>query len=247
MLAITLLLAFARPAPVDNPIKDLEAAYHLTVEEIQRPLEWRGDHYVVKANPASSAQLKAYEPVFVKEWTLYPPTYVAKARVHRIVFGVDLALNGQARAAVPAFDGDTMYYDPALGSYNLHYQRTVIHHEFFHMVDKRMRHLDADMEWSRLNPPDFRYGDGGAKMRTSGVGELTDTIPGFLTPYATSALEEDKAEVFAHMIVDGAYVRRRAAADPILAAKIDLLRRRLSEFDPNMGEQFWKKIPAWSK
>ncbi|HVT13335.1 MAG TPA: putative zinc-binding metallopeptidase [Fimbriimonadaceae bacterium] len=245
MLAPFLFALFLQP-PAGGSIQDLETAYHLTVEELKKPLEWHGDHYVVKADPPSPAQLKAYEPLFVKEWSLYPPSYVAKAVVHRIVFGVDLSVDGQMRAAVPAFDGDTMFYDPALGSYNLHYQRTVIHHEFFHLVDKRMRLLDTDMEWSRLNPSGFHYGDGGSKMRTLGVGELTDKIPGFLTPYSTSAIEEDKAELFAHMIVDGPYVRKRASADPILAAKIALLRQRLTRFDPNMGEPFWSKVPGWA-
>jgi hypothetical protein len=228
-----------------GPLEGLASTYRVKIEEITKPLEWKGSGYWVRANAANAEQLSAYVPTFVKEWSLYPPSYVEKAKVSRIVFGIDLSVDDQKRAAVPAFDGDTMYYDPVLGSYNLHYQRIVIHHEFFHMVDERMKLLRRDKEWSKLNPEGFKYGGGGKSMRTSGVGELTDTIPGFLTPYATSAIEEDKAELFAHMVIDGPYVKDRAGKDPVLAAKIALLKQRLVKFDSGMGEDFWKKIPGW--
>jgi hypothetical protein len=244
-MVLAFLTFLLQDSELTGPLKDLEATYHLKVEELQKPLEWQGNHYVVKAAPATASQLRAYEPTFIKEWSLYPPSYVLKAEVHRIVFGIGLSVDGQFRAAVPAFDGDTMYYDPQLGSANLHYQRIVIHHEFFHMVDQRMRSLRRDQEWAKLNAPDFQYGTGGAKMRTSGVGELTDKIPGFLTMYGTSAIEEDKAELFAHMVVDGPYVKSRTRQDPILSAKVALLQARLAKFDPAMGDDFWKKIAGW--
>ncbi|HTQ11001.1 MAG TPA: hypothetical protein VMI31_13075 [Fimbriimonadaceae bacterium] len=227
-------------------LKRLAERDHLQIDEIRHPLTWQGDGYVVAERPASAAQLAAYERIFVKEWSRYPASFIVKSAVHRIVIGVHLSMNDQLRASVPAFDGDTMYYDAALGARSAHYQRIVIHHEFFHLVDDRMKVIYHDPEWEKLNPPGFKYGQGGAKMRRSGVGELTDTIPGFLTRYGTSAVEEDKAELFAHMIVDGPYVRQREGADPILAAKIGLLEKRLAAFDPNMGPKFWKKIPGWS-
>jgi hypothetical protein len=212
------------------------------IERPEHEFTWKGDGYVVTGKPATADQLKTYEAIFNKEWALYPPTYIRKAKLDRIVFAAALSVDGQARAAVPAFDGNTMYYDPALGSYSPHYQRLVVHHEFFHMVDQRMRLLYRDAEWSKLNPVRFKYGSGGALMQTSGVGELTDKIPGFLTPYGTSAIEEDKAELFAHLIVDGTFVRKVALKDAILKRKIALLKQRLERFDSGMGESFWKNV-----
>lgn len=241
------MLFLAFQTPIQQPLADLASKYEVKVERLSAPLNWKGDGYVVTANPPSDEQMAKYVPTFLKEWTLYPPDLMKKAVVHRIVFGVDMAVDGQVRGAVPAFDGDTMYYDPALGAYNLQYQRVVIHHEFFHMIDERMKLLDKDSEWAKLNPKGFHYGQGGSKMRESGVGALTDQIPGFLTRYGTAAVEEDKAELFAHMVVDGDYVKERAAKDPVLRSKIDLLKRRLSKFDPAMGPAFWKQIPAWSE
>jgi len=228
-------------------LTSLAAIDQFRVDCIKRPLEWHGNDYIVRENPAKASLLEAYEALFVKEFSLYPASFVEKAVVHRIVFGAGLSVDGQVRAAVPAFDGETMYYDAVLGASKPHYQRLVIHHEFFHMVDQRMGFLDRDPEWEKLNAPGFRYGPGGANMRRKGVGDLTDKIPGFLTMYGTAAVEEDKAELFAHMIVDGPYVKKRASQDAVLAAKIGLLDKRLAAFDPAMGTSFWKKITGWTK
>jgi len=62
--------------------------------------------------------------------------------------------------------------------------------------------------------------------------------------YGTAAVEEDKAELFAHMIVDGSFVKDRASHDPVLAAKVALLRERLAKFDPAMG-MVLKKVAGW--
>src|SRR5258705_11405267 len=92
------------------------ATQELKFDRPQQALSWRGDGYSVTGKPATTDQLRVYEPIFNKEWSLYPPTYIQKAKIDRIVFVAALAVDGQARAAVPAFDGNTMYYDPGLGS-----------------------------------------------------------------------------------------------------------------------------------
>lgn len=78
-------------------------------------------------------------------------------------------------------------------------------------------------------------------MRTSGVGNLTTEITGFLTPYATSAIEEDKAELFAHLIVNTKFVVDQAAKDPVLASKIAMLKKRMEAYDPGFNSNFWPK------
>jgi hypothetical protein len=113
------------------------------------------------------------------------------------------------------------------------------------MLDERMDRLYGDSEWTRLNQPDFKYGNGGENMRTSGVGELSDKVAGILTPYSQASSMEDKAELFAHMIVDGPYVRKRMETDPILTAKVALIKKRLEAYDPGLGPDLWKQVPGW--
>jgi hypothetical protein len=60
-----------------------------------------------------------------------------------------------------------------------------------------------------------------------------------LTPYAMSAIEEDKAELYSHLLVDPDYVRSLIKADPVIAAKVTLLKSRLKAWDSQFNEDFW--------
>lgn len=197
--------------------------------------------YEVGGGKPGSEALDKYAQLWIAEWNLYPEGLMKKAKVKKVVFAEKLRVGEQFRAAVPAFDLDAMYYDPAYGAGRGIYQRSVVHHEFFHMIDQRMGILYTDPEWAALNARDFKYGSGGAKMREPGVGNLTKEIPGFLTRYATAGVEEDKAELFAHLIVSSEFVAERAKSDSVIAAKIVLLKKRLSEFHAGFNDEFWKR------
>jgi hypothetical protein len=232
------LLHVADPGPFDA----IERGAGIRVEIAAQDFTDAGRGYKVTGKAPRGEDLEKYRPILIAEWSLYPASLMKRAQVAKMVVCSGLALNGQIRAAAPAFDLSTMYYDAALGAAKPPYQKRVIHHEFFHMLDQRMGKLYVDPEWAALNPSGFRYGPGGKNMRTSGVGELTDSIAGFLTPYGTAGVEEDKAELYCHMIVDSEFVRGRAAKDPILATKIGLLRQRLRAFEATFDDAFWAKF-----
>jgi hypothetical protein len=61
---------------------------------------------------------------------------------------------------------------------------------------------------------------------------------GFLTRYSTSAVEEDKAELFAPLRTEHRAVMRRAKWDEVTAAKASELKRRLRDFCPEIDESF---------
>lgn len=237
LAAVCLFIAHAGSTDL---LDDLANRYGITVEVVTKPYTWQGAGYVVKAEPVTATDLERYAPLLAKEWSIYPVGLMAKARVKKILLGTNVSVSGQLRAAVPAFDGDTMVYDTNLGAHKPRYQRAIVHHEFFHMIDERMGRLRTDPQWSKLNPEPFQCGKGGDKMRESGVGDLTDKIPGFLTRYGTAAVEEDKAELFSHMIVDPDFVKERAKNDSVVAKKIELLKSRLKDF-AGMGDEFWNR------
>jgi hypothetical protein len=76
-------------------------------------------------------------------------------------------------------------------------------------------------------------------MQNAGVGALRVDLPGFITKYATAAVEEDKAEVYGHLLTSTAFISGRAALDPILAAKIRRLKDLIAAFEPAMGPGWW--------
>lgn len=243
LIAVPILALALAQGPSSANFADVARASGLALEIVRKPQSWQGRGYKVEIQAPDLAALTKYEKLFVMEWSRYPASLFQKAKVTRLVIGSRLAMNGQFRAAVPAFETGTMYYDAEMGNHRPDYQRVVIHHELFHMIDQRMGQMRRDPEWLALNPPDFKYGSGGHNVRDLGAGELTDKLPGLLTPYAGSAVEEDKAELFAHLLVSPNFVSNRTNKDSVLDKKIRLLKRRMSTFDPNLNDDFWQSNP----
>lgn len=166
-----------------------------------------------------------------REFNAYPSALFKRAGCEKIVLCTKLAYAGQLRAAIPDWEHNTLYIDTQRGAKSPGYPEHVLHHEFFHLID----HADdgdvyKDDTWSALNPTGFRYGTGGVNAQTTrSTGALTDSIPGFLTHYATTGVEEDKAELFAFSITHKAYIRARVTTDPILNMKLSHLKMMLAK------------------
>jgi hypothetical protein len=125
----------------------------------------------------------------------------------------------------------------------------VLHHEFFHVIDYRDDgEVYRDDAWAALNPRSFRYGSGGKNaQQRSDTSLLTDRLPGFLTHYSTTGVEEDKAELFAHLLASGPHVRERCERDAVLQAKVERMKKLLADFCPEMDEEFWAKAEHFDR
>ncbi|MEO6437451.1 MAG: ankyrin repeat domain-containing protein, partial [Tepidisphaeraceae bacterium] len=180
---------------------------------------------LVEGDNTDATALKRYLRLFREEIRKYPPAFVRATGLKRIVFVKEINNQGQTVGAVPDFRGHAVFYDPLRGAATPVYQRHVVHHEFFHLADYAL-HGDAfltDPYWAMLNHPDFRYGSGGRNATGSDQFSPTDEHPGFVNLYATSAIEEDRAEIFATTWIptEAALMRRRAGQrDEVLRLKI---------------------------
>ena len=197
----------------------------------------------IAGKPPDKAEVKAYTPIFLKEFDIYPVDLIRKSKLQRIVLCSGLNYSGQLRAAVPDLYRDVLYLDVARGNWSKLYVRKVLHHEFFHIIDWRDDgKLYQDKKWARLNPNGFRYRAGGAAAQTDPKESLTTgKLPGFLSKYSTAGVEEDKAEVFAHMMVDYASVWKRAEEDAVLEKKVRRMKSLLNRFSRSMNAEFWKQ------
>ncbi len=199
---------------------------------------------MIHGQPLSEKSLVAYAPILTRELRIYPPAIIKASGLKRIVLCSDLSFAGQRRNAIPDFGFDTLYLDAVRGLENTTYMRKVIHHEFFHLIDyKEDGKVYEDPRWSKLNAEDFRYGDGGRNAQTNpNTSVFSEQYPGFLNHYSTTGVEEDKAELFANLIVEPQYVARRCAKDPILQAKKTRLFAELEQFCSAMDAAFWRRI-----
>eukprot|EP00913_Durusdinium_trenchii_P028405 g26633.t1 len=218
------------------------------IEIVRKNPQFRGKSVSrrITGKEATAEEVARYARLFVPEFSLYPAGFVKRTKLKRIVFCKQLAYGGQLRAAIPDFPNDTLYLDVNRGSASPAYQRKVIHHEYFHIVDYRDDgRVYRDDRWKALNPAKVKYGTGGRNAQNNGnTSVLTTRYPGFLNHYSTTGVEEDKAEVFANMIVAQKYVKARAKKDRVLRAKVARMKALLAEFCPEINEEFWKKIDA---
>lgn len=229
---------------------DVEAELSRLSTRYQIEIETRAPYFVVKTahgdiacKTANPVDVERYTRLFVPEFSLYPSELVRRTRLRRVVFCTQLTFGDQQRGAVPDFEHGSLYLNVDRGSYDASYQRKVIHHEFFHIID----YMDdgvlySDRRWVALNPPDVKYGSGGQSAQGRGESAvLTTKFPGFLDFYSTTGVEEDKAEVFANLLVNPRYVERRAATDQVLKAKVERMKELLVHFSPDTNDEFWSR------
>jgi len=166
----------------------------------------------------------------------YPPSFLRRAGLWRVVLCAGLRESGRGIPSLPNVKHSLLLDVAATGDY----LRRLLHHEVFHFADYAEDDLvTIDAAWSALNAEGFTYGSGGRSVRSASAGSLVE-LEGFVSVYATSALEEDKAELFAVMMTRPTWLARRLAEDPVLRRKEAHLRGRLRSLSPEMGPAYWR-------
>lgn len=251
--AILVLLASLHPAvahaqkalPSDTygGLDKLAKTYKIEIIKADLSFPVKTTHGVINGKSAGEKELQEYVKLFAPEFALYPRDLVRRSKLKRVVLCSELSFADQRRNAIPDFEHDTLYLDVSRGTYNKTYMRKVIHHEFFHIVDYRDDgSVYKDERWESLNPANFKYGSGGrAAQDLQQTSVLTDKFPGLLNHYSTTAVEEDKAELFANLIIDSEYLENRIKKDRVLHAKVERMRELLVTFCPDMNGKFWEK------
>ncbi len=231
--------------PQVDEFKEFDDKLGITVAIPQESFVVEAGDYLVTGKGPKRSYVKRYTPLLFSELSIYPLDLITKCEVRRIVLCAGLSLSQGAIAAVSDLRTGTLYLDVRRGSHDRAYQRLVIHHELFHFVDYRDNGLFDDEQWAKLNSKDFKYGNGGHHYQDDVLGSrLTDSTPGILTNYSMSGIAEDKAELFANLIVNPAYVRRRATRDVVIESKVKAMKELLLEFSWRMDDSFWESVAA---
>ncbi len=194
----------------------------------ERGLRLPLSHGTVTCGPPRDADLAKARAALSRELLRYPTGFLRKARLRRVLFCEGLEENEKPIPSLPNYQS-TLIVDVD-GSDT--FLARLVHHEVFHFVDFADDGVVVrDPSWERLNRADFRYEGGGRVVRDP---EATQPVgpEGFVTRYATSALEEDKAEIFAWLMNDKALVAGKCASDPVLRAKVDHLDALVQRFFP---------------
>jgi hypothetical protein len=243
-VAVAVFQRANRPADIriDSAVAEYSAKLSIPIIGSGVTFPVRTYHGQINGYDAGPAMVASYLPILASEWELYPRAAIEKSALRRIILCDGLTFAGQRRNAIPDFEHNDLYLDVARGRYDELYTRRVIHHEVFHIIDYRDDgELYADGRWAALNSTGFAYGTGGENAQNdSSASVMTNERPGFLNTYSMTGVEEDKAEVFANMIVNGKLLAERATADPVLHAKMQLMKELLAKFCAEIDEPFWE-------
>ncbi len=246
LAAAAVLVPFAVrqvPGP-EETFRELEAKYGVRVVTGGGPYPVPGFHGEIRGADPDPRWVAWYAPLLSEEFFFYPREFVGRTGLRRIVLAEDLAFGKEARAAIPEFWSSTLYLDVAIARRPPPYLRRTLHHDFLHIVDYRDDgSVYADPDWADLNSPEFAYRRRRPRLFED-LGALARNAPGFLTAYATFAVEEDKAELFSWMMTEPWVVEERAGRDRILSLKVRLLRAQLRRFSPDLDRAFWERISA---
>lgn len=173
------------------------------------------------------------------ELARYPAEFLARARFHRLLLCANLHEGREPIPSLPNYHGTLLVDVDA----DAPYLRRLVHHEVFHFADYADDdQLSHDPAWLSLNDRYFVYGSGGRFAREPGAGRFSAEIPGFVSRYATSALEEDKAETFAMRMSAPRQFAELTATDPILRAKSSALEVQLRKLSARMDTRFFADV-----
>jgi hypothetical protein len=187
------------------------------------------DGFRIDYHPSTKHDLDFFIPLFLFEFSLYSESLINNTKLKSIIFVNSLfyssdLLTNQYRAAVPDYlQTHSLYL--CTKERNPHYIRNIIHHEFFHYVERAYDKTFGDEEWKNFNISGFEYG------KDNYFGENLNEYKGFVSFCSLYGLEEDKAEIFSFLMTNPEIALGHT--DSIINMKIHTIIRFLTEYDIN--------------
>jgi hypothetical protein len=200
------------------------------------------------------------------ELSLYTIEAIRKSGIEQITLCTGLRTIKKKRAAgtllVGMHDVNTLFIDVSTVKVRPWYVRKTFHHELFHAIDFRDTWSGyADPDWPELQEEKYRYElDNAVEFhRMAGRDPLNpmprefqdpyfwlyadeSETPGFVTEYAKYSTQEDKAEIYAYLILFYTKMMERCAADEKLARKVERMKELLFAYSKEYNQSFWQKM-----
>ncbi|MCW5835008.1 MAG: hypothetical protein KIS78_21590 [Labilithrix sp.] len=184
--------------------------------------------------PPSKERLARGAAIVARELGRYSTSFLRGVRLAGVVLTDDLAENEMPVPSLPNVGG-LLLIDVSSAESDL---VRSLHHEVFHFFDLADDgRVSPDPEWGALNPASFAYGSGGRTLRGAWAARPADDLPGFVSAYATSGVEEDKADTFAFAVARAEHLRGRLASDAALRAKVEEIARRVARLDADAARR----------
>jgi hypothetical protein len=178
--------------------------------------------------------LKASE-MLREEWAKYTPQTIKALGLKKIYLVKDLSVDGQNRSGMPEpVLEDALYFDISdnyLNSEDGAYMRRTFHHEFKHLIDYNLYgSYSGDKQWNTCNVTNTTYGNGGGSMYDNPeYAHAEHPSTGFIDGYATSGIEEDRAEVYTAFMTNPEKLQQMTSKNAALSCKVTLTLQSMNQ------------------
>ena len=228
--ALTLVLAAGVPEidTAKSALKALERKHGIDIVWEQEFRE-ENDHGTVLAKRARNEDLIKFAPMLATAMEMYPAKMWESGKVETIVLSKECLRDGVKWGGFAVHARKALVLDISQ-SHNPDWQRSVFHHELFHLIDPI-----ENAQWEKLNVQDFAYRP---VERPSAISK-DQTRKGFLNAYSRSAAGEDRAEIFAFMVSDPKKVAEQSKGDWVLKQKIASMKSGTAVY--GLDAAWWKK------
>jgi hypothetical protein len=219
--------------------RELKGSHGVEILHAVTPFELTLAHGTLTGTAPREPELALATVLIADELALLPAALVQRSALRRVLLVRGLREERRPIPSLPNYQGSLLLDVRASASF----LRRLLHHEVFHFIDVADDgQVLRDRDWEALNPPGFRYHAGGRAMRSPEAGARVDDLPGFVTLYATSALEEDKAELFAFLMTEPAEMRRLAEHDVHVQRKLARLQELVASLCEEADASFWQRL-----
>jgi len=216
--------------PPEQLLDHLQQRYKIDVVVSDEPFRIKMYDSELSGLPPSQSDAEQFTSLLYREISLYPVKLIEKCRLKRVVLCRDFKYRGKKRGGKPHFEQQTLYLNASIRFRSQFADRSTIHHELFHFIDRwndgRKR---SDEAWAAVNPDAFAYGT---------EASLNDAASNFVSMYSMTLLAEDKAEVYAAMITDPVGIEQLAQSEHVIDWKMKHVMDLLAAFCPQIDDSF---------
>jgi len=236
-----------RQMQIDEIASRIEARYGLNISYKDIPSKLSYDTVFTPVAPKDYRNLLSYLSLFEEEIAKYPKTYFKNSKLRGAFFVKRLFHKQRPAEGVYVYKKNYILFDFERGQKNPKQQRHTIHHELYHMIELLTIGYPGwkDPEWSTLNTKDFQYGKTKLNVQPQNRKSFSEPLyPGFVTAYAMTALAEDKAEVYACLMIESQsrLLHEWIKKDQILAGKVRLMKNFINNFCAEMDDSYWQNL-----
>lgn len=244
ILLITAIAQASRPgeALIQRLCTRIKSRHGIEIVTTQIPGSPWTDIVYSAATPKDDLQLLRFLQILNQELDLYPDQFFQQQQLHHIVLLKKVFFSERPADGFYRAHKNAIFLNFLHKRSNVIAQRHTIHHEIFHMIEANQGTLShqPDTTWQNYNSPDFQYGLNTIKSTshntTTSPFAMAREHPGFITPYAMLSAKEDKAEIFASLMVpiQNKLLHRWSQNDAILGKKTQHIKTLIHKLIPSM-------------